>query len=77
MLTSLPLPKSLVRPFGRFARDEAGAVTADWVLLTAAVIGIAVAVTAIFAPAFAPLPQTIADSIQTHNDTIFGADEDG
>ena len=30
--------------FTKFANDESGAVTVDWVVLTAAVVGIAIAV---------------------------------
>ena len=30
--------------FKRFAQDESGAVTVDWVVLTAAIVGLAVAV---------------------------------
>lgn len=30
--------------FNRFSEDESGAVTVDWVVLTAAIVGIAIAV---------------------------------
>lgn len=30
--------------FKRFAQDESGAVTVDWVVLTAAVVGLAIAI---------------------------------
>lgn len=31
----------------KFAKDESGAVTVDWVVLTAAIVGIAIAVVAV------------------------------
>ncbi|SMO89356.1 hypothetical protein SAMN06265173_1221 [Thalassovita litoralis] len=40
----------------RFHRDESGAVTVDWVVLTAAVVGLAVA-------AFASVETSIADLV--------------
>lgn len=33
--------------FAQFANDESGAVTVDWVVLTAAIVGIAIAVIAL------------------------------
>ena len=33
--------------FTKFANDESGAVTVDWVVLTAAIVGIAIAVIAL------------------------------
>lgn len=34
------MARILAAPFRRFARDECGAVTVDWVVLTAALVGI-------------------------------------
>ena len=34
----------MLNKFGKFARSEDGAVTVDWVVLTAAVVGLAVTV---------------------------------
>ena len=33
-----------MKMFTKFANDESGAVTVDWVVLTAAIVGIAIAV---------------------------------
>ena len=35
--------------FANFAKDESGAVTVDWVVLTAAIVGIAIAVLTVIA----------------------------
>jgi len=35
--------------FAKFANDESGAVTVDWVVLTAAIVGIAIAVITLIA----------------------------
>ncbi len=35
--------------FGNFARDENGAVTVDWVVLTAALVGLAIAAVSVIA----------------------------
>lgn len=34
----------------KFIRDESGAVTVDWVVLTAAIVGLGVGVITVFAP---------------------------
>ncbi len=45
--------------FARFRRDQSGAVTVDWVVLTAALVGIAVA-----------LVSTISDGLDTASTAI-------
>ena len=37
--------------FSAFLKDEAGAVTVDWVVLTAAVVGLGMVIFAVIAPA--------------------------
>ncbi|SLN37386.1 hypothetical protein PSA7680_01799 [Pseudoruegeria aquimaris] len=34
----------IIKLFNKFAKDESGAVTVDWVVLTAALVGLAIAV---------------------------------
>ncbi|WP_282025616.1 hypothetical protein [Limimaricola cinnabarinus] len=41
----------MVRHIAALCRDEKGAVTVDWVVLTAAIVGLSVAVMAMFASA--------------------------
>lgn len=45
--------------FTKFANDESGAVTVDWVVLTAAIVGIAIAVVTL-----------IADGVETASNGI-------
>ncbi len=46
-----------------FAADEDGAVTIDWVVLTAAVVGLAIAILAIVTVSVVPIPGTIAGEL--------------
>ena len=56
----------------RFTLSEEGAVTVDWVVLSAAIVGTVVAVVAILQPSFSPLPETISDSLEIHYQNVFG-----
>ena len=47
----------------RFARDESGAVTVDWVVLTAALVGIALALLGTIGGGLETASQDIADAI--------------
>ena len=47
--------------FSAFLKDEAGAVTVDWVVLTAAVVGLGLLIFTFVRPAV----QTVAQGIQT------------
>ncbi|MFT4151697.1 MAG: pilus assembly protein [Paracoccaceae bacterium] len=51
----------LMNIFKNFAKDESGAVTVDWVVLTAAIVGLGLAVIAAIGPSI----QTAADNIGT------------
>jgi Flp pilus assembly pilin Flp len=53
--------KSLVR---RFSSDEDGAVTVDWVVLTAALVGLAIAVLAAVETGLADLSGDISSELQ-------------
>ena len=46
-----------------FARDEDGAVTVDWVVLTAAVVGLGIAVLAVIRPATSNVAGSIAGEL--------------
>ncbi|PWE31988.1 hypothetical protein DDZ14_12270 [Maritimibacter sp. 55A14] len=46
-----------------FAKDESGAVTVDWVVLTAAVVGLGIIVLNAIEPATESLAQNIASSM--------------
>lgn len=48
--------------FTRFITDESGAVTVDWVVLTAAVVGLGFSVILLFANG----NETLADNLSTH-----------
>nr|WP_321508280.1 pilus assembly protein [uncultured Celeribacter sp.] len=48
-----------------FARDEDGAVTVDWVVLTAAVVGLGIAVLSTVSDATKTLGQNIATELTT------------
>lgn len=61
----------MIKFIKNFRKDEAGAVTVDWVVLTAAVVGLAIAAyTTIQDNSFA-LIQTAADAVNTEG-TQFG-----
>ena len=47
-----------------FSADESGAVTVDWVVLTAAAVGLVIAVTGIIFP--------VAETIASNTDTALG-----
>jgi Flp pilus assembly pilin Flp len=49
--------------FSAFLNDESGAVTVDWVVLTAAVVGLGLIVMAAVRPAVSDLAADIATSI--------------
>jgi Flp pilus assembly pilin Flp len=49
--------------FAAFLNDETGAVTVDWVVLTAAVVGLGLLILAFIEPAVSQLASDIADEI--------------
>lgn len=46
-----------------FSMDESGAVTVDWVVLTAGIVGLGLAVAAVVRPSVEALGQKIADVV--------------
>ncbi len=48
-----------------FLTDESGAVTVDWVVLTAAIVGLGIAVVATIAPGAVALGDKISESLST------------
>jgi Flp pilus assembly pilin Flp len=54
----------LMNFFKRFQKDEDGAVTVDWVVLTAAVVGLGLIVMAAIEPAIGNLSDAIAEDIE-------------
>lgn len=48
-----------------FVKDEDGAVTVDWVVLTAAIVGIAIAILATISDALDNTTNNIANAIDT------------
>ncbi|MEM6726878.1 MAG: hypothetical protein AAF618_00135 [Pseudomonadota bacterium] len=52
--------------FNKFRRDEDGAVTVDWVVLTAAIVGLGIAVLTTVSGSV----DTLADSIDTEMSTL-------
>ncbi|MFN6924520.1 MAG: hypothetical protein ACK4P8_02630 [Tabrizicola sp.] len=49
--------------FAAFLKDETGAVTVDWVVLTAAVVGLGLVVFNLIRPAVSSLAQQIGDEV--------------
>ena len=49
----------------KFHNDESGAVTVDWVVLTAAIVGLGVAVILAVGPSITDLAEGIATSVDT------------
>ena len=56
--------------FKRFSKDEDGAVTVDWVVLTAAIVGLGLIVMAAIRPAIQNLSTSIATEIGEADDTF-------
>ena len=50
-----------------FINDDSGAVTVDWVVLTAAVVGLGIYVTATVGSGIQTLGQKIVDDLNTRN----------
>jgi Flp pilus assembly pilin Flp len=57
----------------RFLRDEAGAVTVDWVVMTAAVVGLGMAAALTAGPGMGALATKISDSVGSIELNIGGA----
>lgn len=53
----------LINLFKKFRSDESGAVTVDWVVLTAAIVGLGIAVVAAVRPALEPLAGNISTAV--------------
>jgi Flp pilus assembly pilin Flp len=58
--------------FTAFLKDEAGAVTVDWVVLTAAVVTLGLVVFTFVAPAVSTLASDIGSEISEAGDTMTG-----
>ena len=52
----------------RFRKDEDGAVTVDWVVLTAAVVAVSVGLFAALGPTLQGVAGDISEAIETQND---------
>lgn len=53
----------LINIFKNFAKDESGAVTVDWVVLTAAIVGLGLAVISVIGPRITNAGSVIAGDI--------------
>lgn len=53
-----------------FRADESGAVTVDWVVLTAAVVGLAIAVIAAVRPGLTNVANAIGDGLTESSTTL-------
>jgi Flp pilus assembly pilin Flp len=61
--------------FSAFLNDETGAVTVDWVVLTAAVVGLGLVVFTFIQPAISELASEIEIEIDNAGDRMQEADE--
>ncbi|MBL4873574.1 MAG: hypothetical protein JKY41_09315 [Rhodobacteraceae bacterium] len=57
--------------FTKFANDESGAVTVDWVVLTAAIVGIAIAVISLISGGIQDASNGINDELSTASSVTF------
>lgn len=64
----------LLNLIARFRKDESGAVTVDWVVLTAAIVGLGIAVVVAVAPGLQDLASEISDTLEGATVTIDGGD---
>jgi hypothetical protein len=62
--------------FSAFLNDETGAVTVDWVVLTAAVVGLGLVVFTFVQPAISTLASDIGDEIDTAGSRMISASDD-
>jgi len=60
----------LMNIFKRFQKDEDGAVTVDWVVLTAAIVGLGLIVMGAIQPAISNLSTSIANEIEAADDNF-------
>jgi Flp pilus assembly pilin Flp len=58
---------TIVNTLKSFMRDEAGAVTVDWVVLTGAVVGLGIVVMDIVGTGIEDLGQKIVDDLNARN----------
>ena len=63
----------MIQNMKNFAADESGAVTVDWVVLTAAVVGLGLAVLSVVRPGVATMSGNIATELNTAIVTTFAA----
>jgi Flp pilus assembly pilin Flp len=56
--------------FSAFLNDETGAVTVDWVVLTAAVVGLGLVVFTFVQPAVSNLAQDIGTEVESASDVF-------
>jgi Flp pilus assembly pilin Flp len=64
------LTMKVLNIFKRFQKDEDGAVTVDWVVLTAAIVGLGLIVMAAIRPAITGLSSSIAAEINEADDNF-------
>jgi len=57
--------------FTKFANDESGAVTVDWVVLTAAIVGIAIAVITLISGGIQDAANGINDELENASSQSF------
>ena len=60
----------LINFLKRFKKDEDGAVTVDWVVLTAAVVGLGIVVMGFISPAVSNLASSIGTEIEAADDNF-------
>ncbi|MCU0825942.1 MAG: hypothetical protein MUE52_00700 [Tabrizicola sp.] len=60
--------------FNAFLKDETGAVTVDWVVLTAAIVALGLVVFTFVQPAVSELASEIGDEIREAGDDMQDAD---
>jgi len=57
----------MINTISKFAKSEDGAVTVDWVVLTAAIVGFGVAVIAILGPAAVRKSDAVGTVMDNHS----------
>lgn len=58
----------LTKLFKNFRKDESGAVTVDWVVLTAAIVGLAIAIGSVMFDNVRDLAEEIDTELTTYSD---------
>lgn len=65
------LEMEMTKLINKFFADDDGAVTVDWVVLTAAIVGLGIAVMTSFGPGVVSLSDKVSSNLANHSLTTY------